>query len=62
MRRTRYGGTVGQERTLVLRHEDEGMIQYELVAMFRPVGRSDEASLSPAGALPRALRGLVARA
>jgi len=37
MSRRVYAGSVGHERTLVLRHEDEGEVKYELVSLFRPM-------------------------
>lgn len=36
MSRRVYAGSIGHERTLVLRHEDEGSVKYELIALFRP--------------------------
>lgn len=40
MSRRVYAGSIGHERTLVLRHEDEGGVKYELIALFRPVAPS----------------------
>lgn len=37
MRRRTLVERVGRERTLVLRHEDEGTVKYELIPLFRPV-------------------------
>ena len=39
MSRRVYAGAIGHERTLVLRHEDEGRVKYELVPLFRPTRR-----------------------
>jgi hypothetical protein len=55
VRRTRYGGTVGHEKTLVLRHEDEGSVQYELVALFRPPRPGGEVRVRRLAALRRTL-------
>lgn len=47
MSRRVYAGFIGHERTLVLRHEDEGSTKYELVPLFRPMRRKDVARRRP---------------
>lgn len=47
------------QRTLVLRHEDEGTVEYELVDLFRPARRDGAGRVRPRGGLREALRRLI---